>query len=164
MSTLSPELKSLPPQVVAQVSATAAALGPENVSPVIGPLFAQLFDDLTDAGITPGEEALGMYEGLNPETQPDGAGARVYAAFPVPSDTASTPNYTVTEIPGVELAVTTVHHGVMATIGEAWMALFRWIEENGFEPSGPCREVYLASEPLPQEQWVTELQQPVVSA
>ncbi|MET1052669.1 MAG: GyrI-like domain-containing protein [Mycetocola sp.] len=160
MTTLSPDLKPLPAQVVAQTSATAPGLGPENISPIIGPLFTRLFHDLTATGLTPGEEALAMYEELDPDT--DGAGARAYAAYPVPEGTPSTAEYTVTEVPGVELAVTVIHHGVMATIGESWDALFRWISENGYEPSGMCREVYLASEPLPQEEWVTELQQPVV--
>ncbi|PWC06139.1 GyrI-like domain-containing protein [Mycetocola zhujimingii] len=162
MTVLSPELKPLPPQVVAQVSATAPGLGPENMSPVIGPLFDRLFDDLTSAGVTPGEEALAMYEELDPDT--DGAGARAYAAFPVPAATVSALGYTVTEVPGTDLAVTWVHHGVMATIGDVWEALFGWIEANGYTPVGMCREVYLVSEPLPQEEWVTELQQPVVRA
>lgn len=50
----------------------------------------------------------------------------------------------------------------MATIGETWEQFMAWIDANGYELSGICREYYLVSEPAPQENWVTELQQPVV--
>ena len=160
MSTLSTQLKPLPAEYVAQASATVPGFGPEHVSPVIGPLFEQLHNDLVAAGVTPGPRAIAMYEAIDD----DSAGARAYAAFPVPAEAASGAGFTVAELPGADLAVTTVHHGSMATIGDAWQALFEWIQANGYEPSGICRELYLVSEPEPQENWVTELQQPVVHA
>lgn len=156
MSTLSTELKPLPALVVAQSSAKIPGFGPENVSPVIGPLFETLHQDLVAAGIQPGKQAVAMYEA------DDDAGARAYAAFPVSKEAASASGFTVTEIPGVDLAATTVHRGSMSTIGESWEALHEWISANGYQMSGPCREVYLESQPEPQENWVTELQQPVV--
>jgi len=161
MSTLITELKPLPAQLVAQASATAPGFGPDLISPVIGPLFDTLYTDLLSAGVPAGPGALAMYEALDDQ---EGAGARAYAAFPVPDGTASGPGFTVTEIPGVDLAVTTVHRGSMATIGDAWEALYAWIQANGYQLSGVCRELYLVSEPEPQENWVTELQQPVVRA
>ncbi|MFU8946738.1 MerR family transcriptional regulator [Mycetocola zhadangensis] len=160
MSTLSTELKPLPAVVVAQASAPIPGFGPENVSPVIGPLFDTLYANLVAARITPGNHALAMYEA---DAEND-TGARAYAAFPVAEATASASGYTVTEIAGVELAATTVHRGSMSTIGESWEALSDWVVENGYHLSGPCRELYLVSQPEPQENWVTELQQPVVRA
>ena len=161
MSTLITELKPLPAQLVAQASATAPGFGPDLIGPVIGPLFDTLYTDLLAAGVPAGPGALAMYEALEDQ---EGAGARAYAAFGVPDGTASGPGFTVTEIPGVDLAVTTVHRGSMATIGDAWEALYAWIQGNGYQLSGVCRELYLVSEPEPQENWVTELQQPVVRA
>lgn len=160
MSTLSSELKSLPALVVAQASAEIPGFGPENVSPVIGPLFDALHSNLVAAGVTPGDQALAMYEA----DDRNDAGARAYAAFSVPEATASASGFTVTEIPGVDLAATTVHRGSMSTIGESWEALQAWISANGLQLSGACRELYLVSQPEPQENWVTELQQPVVRA
>lgn len=61
----------------------------------------------------------------------------------------------------VPLASTLVHHGGMERIGDSWMTLSEWVEQNGYRFVGPCREVCLVSEPLPQKQWVTELQWPV---
>ena len=46
-------------------------------------------------------------------------------------------------LPGVEAAASTVHHGPFVTIGEAYAALIKWIEENGYQICGPCREIYL---------------------
>ena len=160
MSTLSTELKSLPALVVAQASAPIPGFGPENVSPVIGPLFDSLHSSLLAAGVTPGDQGLAMYEA----DDANDAGARAYAAFPVEEATASASGFTVTEIPGVDLAAATVHRGSMSTIGESWEALHTWIAANGYQLAGTCREVYLVLQPEPQENWVTELQQPVIRA
>lgn len=159
MSTITTDLKPLPAQHVALTSAIAPGFGPENISPVIGPLFGQLANDLTAAGIQPGPQSLAMYEAIE---SGDGEGARVYAAFPVDIETVAGEGFSIAEIPGTDFAATTVHYGSMATIGESWEALHAWIEENGYEMAGVCRELYIVSEPEPQENWVTELQQPVI--
>jgi DNA-binding transcriptional MerR regulator/effector-binding domain-containing protein len=161
MSTITTELKPLPSLRVAQASAVAPGFGPENISPVIGPLFDRLYRDLVAAGVRPGPESIAMYEAID---SGDGGGARVFAGFPVGDEVNAGQGFEVTIAPAVDLAVTTIHHGSMATIGDAWEALLAWIDENGYELAGVCREVYLLSEPQPQENWVTELQQPVVRA
>ncbi|MHA7175957.1 MerR family transcriptional regulator [Arthrobacter sp. Sr24] len=157
--TITTELKPLPAQHVALTSTIAPGFGPENISPVIGPLFGQLAEDLATAGIDPGAQSLAMYEAIE---SGDGEEVRAYAAFPVNAATLAGAGFTIANIPGVALAATTVHHGSMATIGESWEALHAWIEENGYELAGVCRELYIVSEPEAQENWMTELQQPVI--
>lgn len=159
MATITTELKPLPAQHVALTSTIAPGFGPENISPVIGPLFGQLAEDLATAGIDPGAQSLAMYEAIE---SGDGEEVRAYAAFPVNAATLAGAGFTIANIPGVALAATTVHHGSMATIGESWEALHAWIEENGYELAGVCRELYIVSEPEAQENWMTELQQPVI--
>lgn len=159
MSTITAELKSLPAQHVAQASAVAPGFGPENITPVIGPLFGRLYRDLTAAGVRPGPQSLAMYEAIE---SGDGEGARAYAAFQVGADVAAGAGFTIDDVPAVDLAATTVHYGSMATIGDSWDALHAWIEDNGYELAGVCRELYVVSEPEPEENWVTELQQPVI--
>lgn len=159
MSTITTDLKALPAQRVALTSAMIPGFGPENISPVIGPLFGQLANDLVAAGLKPGPRSLAMYEAIE---SGDGEGARAYAAFLLDTEATAGEGFSIAEIPGVDLAATTVHYGSMATIGESWEALHSWIEENGYELSGVCRELYLVSEPEAQENWVTELQQPVI--
>ena len=46
-------------------------------------------------------------------------------------------------LPALEAAASTIHHGPFLTIGEAYEALIKWIEANGYTISGPCREIYL---------------------
>lgn len=159
MSSITAELKSLSAERVARASAVAAGFGPANITPVIGPLFGRLYSDLVAAGVHVGPYSLGMYGAIEAG---DGGGTRAYAAFMVGDNVSAGAGYGVTVLPAVELAATTVHDGSMATIGESWDALHEWINTNGYELSGVCRELYIVSEPQPQENWVTELQQPVI--
>jgi DNA-binding transcriptional MerR regulator len=62
------------------------------------------------------------------------------------------------------LVASVVHHGAFDRIGEAYGALLRWIETNGYRPSGPTREIFLhVSTPVSREDAsnVTEIQVPV---
>jgi len=47
-------------------------------------------------------------------------------------------------LPGVEAVASTIHHGPFVTIGDAYNALIKWIEENSYQICGPCREIYLS--------------------
>lgn len=58
-------------------------------------------------------------------------------------------------------AFVTVHMGPMMQIHHSWQALHEEILARGYEPSGPCRELYVRAESADQSDWVTELQQPV---
>jgi effector-binding domain-containing protein len=57
-----------------------------------------------------------------------------------------------------------VHHGPFTTIGEAYTAIIKWIEANGYRCVGPVREVYLqpaANGSQSDPDTVTEIQFPV---
>jgi DNA-binding transcriptional MerR regulator len=67
-------------------------------------------------------------------------------------------------LPGVDTMATVVHKGPFLTIGEAYSAIIKWIEANGYGIHGPAREVYLrpavgGSQTDPET--VTEIQFPV---
>ncbi len=47
------------------------------------------------------------------------------------------------QLPGVETMATVVHDGPFITIGEAYAAILKWIEANGYKINGPAREIYL---------------------
>jgi DNA-binding transcriptional MerR regulator len=67
----------------------------------------------------------------------------------------------------VALVASTIHHGAFDHIGEAYGALLRWIETNGYHPAGPAREIFLhVSTPVSREDPsnVTEIQLPVAVA
>ncbi|WP_150460223.1 MerR family transcriptional regulator [Nesterenkonia ebinurensis] len=67
-------------------------------------------------------------------------------------------------LPAENEAFVTVHLGEIQGIGSSWQALHEEILARGYEPSGPCRELYLrADEAGRTDQFVVELQQPVRS-
>jgi DNA-binding transcriptional MerR regulator len=74
---------------------------------------------------------------------------------------------TARELPGATMAAV-IHHGPYATIGEAYNALTRWIEGNGYRVVGPAREVNLQPPAQAGQQTdantVTEIQFPVEKA
>jgi effector-binding domain-containing protein len=58
--------------------------------------------------------------------------------------------------------VSVVHHGSFQTISPAYVAAFKWMEQNGYTLSGPSRGLYLqhqrGGDP---NDYITELQFPV---
>jgi len=42
--------------------------------------------------------------------------------------------------------------------------MHRWVVENNYAYAGPCRELYVRAESEDQQDWVTELHQPVHQA
>ncbi len=70
-------------------------------------------------------------------------------------------------MPGTEVAEV-IHHGAFTSISEAYEALVKWIETNGYQFNGPCREIYLQLPVKIGDQndpdTVTEIQFPVVKA
>ena len=131
---------------------TGLAARQAEVPQVVGPMFGAVADAIRDAG----ERAdLGI---ASYAMRPDG-GLDIVAGFVW--DGAEIPGFDIIELPEVLVASTT-HYGVMATIGESWGALMRWVDSNGFGMSGPGREIYLKAASEHQRDWVTELQQPIV--
>jgi effector-binding domain-containing protein len=72
----------------------------------------------------------------------------------------------VYELPGLEQAACTVYKGPYDKIGEAYSAIMKWTEENGYQITGPDRELYLTSPADTQDpaEYVTEIQFPVKTA
>jgi effector-binding domain-containing protein len=143
-------VKSLPAIRLAERSATAAT------QPEIGPLVGPLFDEVADALMAAGAQlGLGVayYVGTGNATE-------CHAGFEYSGDRAD--GFDIGELPEEAEAVALVHLGSMEGITDSWGAVFGWLGESGFTPSGPCREVYLEAPMGDQDAWVTELQQPFV--
>lgn len=144
--------------VVKSLAARPVAVRPgvateqSEIAGVVEPLFAQVAEAITAAGGCP-HTGVATYEmteaGLQMRVGYDYAGP--------PAD-----GFEVLTLPAAEHAVCGVHLGEMSGIDASWQALSRWVDAEGWTPSGPCREVYVRAEPLDdQSGWVTELQQPV---
>ena len=163
--TIAAKITGVEPQRVAFATASAAGWGPVHITPVIGPLFDQLADRLQSAGIAEFGPAIAIYE-TRESAHPDAADADeilVTAAFVINDSVTAGDGYEVRTLPGIDQAAVTTHHGSVATIDQSWHALLDWTQLNGYEPSGVCRECYWSPPSEPQENWVTDLQQPVRS-
>ncbi len=140
--------KPLPAVTLAQV--TGFVKDVDDVGTRIGPMFEQLVRHIEEAGEKPSHPAIAWYAA-------DGEGLRMGAGFERPAVAGTETG----ELAAVPRAVTAVYHGSMAQIGEAWQALGNHVERLGLTFAGPCREVYLRTDPEDPDDWVTELQQPV---
>ena len=66
----------------------------------------------------------------------------------------------VYELPGGTFA-SAVHHGAFTGFAQLHQALLRWIDGNGYQITGPFREVYHRHDPRTPHDSVTEVQYPV---
>ncbi|MGW8970295.1 MerR family transcriptional regulator [Streptomyces platensis] len=177
--------------LLAELSGTAASYGPEDIGPVITPLYAELCRLLETAGVTPAGPGLAYYEDV---PEPSGGSGRaaegsegkdaviVHAGMVITeealakagamaADTSGRPGtptatglgFDVVTLPGLDSAATVVHRGPMSRILSTAQNLAHWIDANGYRSAGYARELYLECPP-DQEKWVTEIQEPVVRA
>jgi DNA-binding transcriptional MerR regulator len=151
-------IKSVPTVRVAELTATAAGFGPEDIGPVIGPLYDELFRRLDSAGVTPTGPGVAYYEDA-----PEGGGRiSVHAAVQV-SAPLQDGAFRVLDLPSLDRAATIVHRGSMDTVLPTVQTLARWIDAHGYRSTGYPREINLEC-PENRDDWVTELQAPVTRA
>ncbi|MEU7586565.1 MerR family transcriptional regulator [Micromonospora sp. NPDC049230] len=153
MSTQDVILKEIAPVRVAELTAVASSYQSQDISPVIGPLYPELFRRLAAAGITPVGPTIAWYE-------PDGDGdaVLVHAGVTVAVGASTGVDVEVRDLPALGAAATIVHHGAMDDADQSMQVLARWIDDNGYRADGFAREVYLDYCPEQPEQGVTELQ------
>jgi DNA-binding transcriptional MerR regulator len=154
-------IKRLAPVRVAELTGVAAGYEPEAITPVIQPLYHDLWHRLASAGVTAAGPAVAYYE-----EGADGA-VVVHAAVPVATGPGGHGGHghgghglSVVDLAEVESAAAIIHHGSMDDVLPTGQALARWIDANGYRSAGYAREITLNWSPDP-EQWVTELQQPI---
>lgn len=148
-------LKQVPSIRVAELTGVIPDFA--SIGPVIGPLYEELNRRLDAAGIAPGDTGVSYYEDT-----PDG-GILVHAGIQVSAAPRDDDGLRVLDLPPVELAATIVHRGSPDTLLTSVQALAHWIEANGYRSAGYPREVSLECPPN-RDEWVTELQEPVVRA
>jgi len=138
---------------VAELAGVAAGYEPEAITPVIQPLYHDLWQRLCSADIPAAGPAVAYYEDT-----PQG-GILVHAAVPLAAE-APVEGVSIVDLPEVGSAAAIIHHGSMDDVLPTGQALARWIDANGYRSAGYAREVTLNWSPDP-EQWVTELQLPI---
>ncbi|MBN2115333.1 MAG: MerR family transcriptional regulator [Anaerolineales bacterium] len=122
-----------------------------------GPLWLDLFNQLQEAGIAVSAPCLTLYHSGEPEID-----AEVCA--PLPADLRSAGGLSIRTLPSVETMASTIHQGSYAGLANAYAALVKWIDANGYSLAGPDRALYLR---LPVEYYrqdqnaITEMQVPI---
>jgi len=102
-------IKRLAAARVAELTGTAASFEPEAITPVIQPLYSDLWCRLASAGATAAGPAVAYYEDA-----PGGDGAVVvHAAVPVFTEPGADDRFNVVNLAEVERAATIIHHGSM---------------------------------------------------
>ena len=149
-------IKRLAPVRVGELTGTATGYEPEAITPVIQPLYCDLFQQLASIGVGAAGPALAYYE----DTPTGDGGIVVHAAVPVVAEPGRDHGFSVVDLPEVDTAAAIIHHGSMDDVLTTGQALARWIDASGYRSVGYAREVTLEHHEDP-DQWVTELQQPI---
>ncbi|TBO55473.1 MerR family transcriptional regulator [Streptomyces kasugaensis] len=180
-------LKRTETVLVAELSGVAASYEPEDIGPVIQPLYDELWRRLRAADVTPTGPGLAYYEdapgerGTERAADPAGAGSGqgdpvlVHAALVITPEALAKAGagagrgeraalgFDVVTVPALDRAATVVHRGPMSRILPTVQQLARWIDDNGYRSTGYARELYLEC-PEDRAEWITEIQEPVIPA
>ncbi len=152
MSNYDVLLKQVEPQQIASIRAILPKHS--DIGPLYGEICAELGARVADVGLT----LAIWYDEDFKDHDVDGA-----AAFILRGSAPDSGRMHVQDLPAAAM-VATVHHGAYATINDAYQAVLKWIEANGYRIAGPSREVYLHNTmPIRQDDasYVTEVQFPV---
>lgn len=127
--------------------------------PEQGTLWQELETVLARNQVKPSGPCFTLYHSDEPEIN-----AEVCEPLAKDDSLPQHPRVQTRELPAVEVAAV-IHHGPFATLSEAYEAILKWIEVNGYQINGSSREIYLQ---LPAEkgnqtdpETVTEVQFPV---
>ena len=148
-------VKHLAPVRVVELTGTAAGYEPEAITPVIQPLYCDIWQRMASTDVTAAGPAIAYYEDA-----PARGAIVVHAAVPVAAGAGREHGLLVVDLPEVDSAAAIIHHGSMDDVLPTGQALARWIDANGYRSAGYAREVTLEYS-ADREQWVTELQQPI---
>lgn len=95
------------------------------------------------------------------ELHDEGMSIDVEVAMPLPTALPGNEQISIRTLPGGLMACT-VHIGDDLSLGQAYVALYRWMEDYGYRFAGPPRHVHLQrAEHMDPSHYVTEVQFPV---
>ena len=149
-------VKRLAPVRVGELTGVAAGYEPEAITPVIQPLYRDLWQRMA-APASPRRARPSRTTRTRPATAP--SSSTPPCPWP-PGRRGGITASAIVDLAEVESAAAIIHHGSMDDVLPTGQALARWIDANGYRSAGYAREVTLNWSPDP-EQWVTELQQPI---
>jgi effector-binding domain-containing protein len=149
-------IKKVEPQLIASIRAILPTYGH------LGQLYEELIPYVYSRGGKPAGPTMYMCHDMEYKEKD----VDVEAGFPIAEAIAASDRVKVYELPGMAEAACTIHKGPYEGIGEAYSAIMAWTESNGYQITGPDRELYLTSpaDTTDPNQYVTEIQFPVKKA
>ena len=149
-------LKKVAPLQVAQLRGVAPSM--EQIGPTLDRLFDQVMGYISQHGATPVGPGITLYY----DTEYCERDISVGACMSFEGSLNDGEQVKVGELPAVETMASVIHHGSFSTMGQAYNAISKWIETNGYHISGPTRELNIEYERGgDQSKFVTEIQFPV---
>jgi DNA-binding transcriptional MerR regulator len=149
-------LKKVAPLQVAQVRGVAPSM--EQIGPTLDRLFDQVLGYISQQGVAPVGPGITLYYDTEYRERDISVGACLsFEGYLGDGEEAK-----VVELPAVETMASVIHYGSFSTMNQAYNAILKWIETNGYHISGPTRELNLEYERGgDQSKFVTEIQFPV---
>ena len=149
-------LKKVAPLQVVQVRGVAPSM--EQLGPTLDRLFDQVFGYIGQHGAAPVGPGITLYY----DTEYCERDISVGVCMSFEGSLNNDEQVKVGELPAVETMASVIHHGSFSTMGQAYNAISKWIETNGYHISGPTRELNIEYERGgDQSKFVTEVQFPV---
>lgn len=149
-------IKKVAPLQVAQARGIAPTW--EQLGPTLDRLFDQVMGYINQQGATCVEPATTVYY----DSEYGERDISVGACVPFKGALNDSEQVKVIELPAVETMATVIHHGSFSTLNQAYNAMLKWVETNGYSISGTNRELNLEYERGgDQAKFVTEIQFPV---
>ncbi|MBA2677365.1 MAG: MerR family transcriptional regulator [Ktedonobacteraceae bacterium] len=149
-------LKKVEPIRVAQTRGTAPSM--EQIGLTLDSLFDQTLNYIGQHGATITGPAITVYY----DSEFREHDINVGACMPFTGSLNDGEQVKVVELPAIETVASVVHHGSFSTLNQAYGAILKWIEANGYRINGFTRELNLEYERGgDQSKFVTEVQFPV---
>ena len=150
-------IKKIEPVLIASIRQTLPTYGD------CGPLFGEIYKYLAKKFIfkPAGQAMMLCHDGEYKDHDVD-----VEIAVPVNKKIKESDRVKVYELPGVTQAACTIHRGPYTNISDAYSAIMSWCESNGYELTGPDREIYFTNpnDLKDPSKNITEIQFPVKKA
>ncbi len=142
---------------VAEVRGIAPTM--EQIGVTLDRLFDEVQDYLSQKGVKSVKPAITIYYDQEMSDKDVSVGAAIAYEGSILPDGEQVKTI---ELPAVERMASAIHHGSFATLNRAYEEIFKWVETNGYQVTGPIRELNLEYERGgDQSKFVTEIQFPV---
>ena len=129
----------------------------QRMGEAMGRVFGDIFRYLGPKGINPTGPPVAIYY-----SSPDSEPVDFEVCVPVPVGVTGAGKVKAKILPGGTMA-SLIYVGSYRKINSAYSILTKWIEESGYRPDGPCREVYIKGpqETSNPEEYRTEILKPI---